>query len=181
MVRSLAVLAGLVLLLPACSSGDGESAPAGGKPATVTVTSSAFHNGKPVPQRYTCHGRGVSPPLAWSHVPSGAKELALVVDDPDAPKRRYVHWLVVGIDPSAKGVATGHTPAGGTVVANSGGDRKYLGPCPPAGTGVHHYRFTVYAFDEPLRLGAGAKADDAVAEIDEKASDWGRLTGTYRG
>ena len=102
-----------------------------------------------------------------------------MVDDPDAPGRTYVHWVVVGIDPAATGADTGRTPSGGTVLPNSGSDREYLGPCPPSG--LHHYRFTVYALDQPLRLAADTKADAAVAAIEKAASTRGRLIGTYQG
>src|SRR5208283_2380349 len=112
-------------------------APAGGP---LTISSPAFANGAPIPAQYTCKGANIAPPLTWS-APLGA---AFVVDDPDAPRGPYVHWIVVGIPPGSGSTADGQTPAGGTSLPNSAGQAGYSGPCPPAGSGVHHYRFTLY-------------------------------------
>ena len=86
---------------------------------SLELTSSAFAEGGAIPRQYTCEGRDVSPPLAWSGVPPGAKSLALVVDDPDAPdpaapKTTWVHWVLYEIPPAAGGIGEGAgTPAGG--------------------------------------------------------------------
>jgi Raf kinase inhibitor-like YbhB/YbcL family protein len=159
-------------------SGDGERAdpPAGGA-SVITVTSPAFGDGQPIPQRYTCDGDEVSPPLAWSGIPGDAAALALVVDDPDAPGGTYVHWTVVGIDPSRHGVDEGSVPAGGVEVANSSGDASYAGPCPPSGT--HHYRFTVYALDRDVHVTPDESLDAVFSAIDRASVGQGTLTGSY--
>lgn len=126
----------------------------GGKvtPAALSVSSPAFADNAQIPAEYSCTGRNVPPPLRWANVPPDAKSLAVVVDDPDAPHGRYVHWVVTGIPPSATGIVDGALPAQAVVSLNSGQQAEYLGPCPPAGTGVHHYRFQLYALRESLTL-----------------------------
>ncbi|HHH13049.1 MAG TPA: YbhB/YbcL family Raf kinase inhibitor-like protein, partial [Thiolapillus brandeum] len=69
---------------------------------SFTIHSSAFEEGGSIPARYTCDGEDISPPLQWSGVPEGARSLALVVDDPDAPDPRapkmvWVHWVLYNL------------------------------------------------------------------------------------
>ena len=120
-------------------------APAGGP---LTISSPAFADGAPIPVQYTCKGASTAPPLVWS-APLGG---ALVVDDPDAPRGPYVHWVVTGIAPGSGSTADGQTPAGGSVLPNSAGQSAYGAPCPPAGTGTHHYRFTLYQLPNTYEL-----------------------------
>ncbi|HSS67741.1 MAG TPA: YbhB/YbcL family Raf kinase inhibitor-like protein [Nocardioidaceae bacterium] len=169
----LAVVAG-------CGGGDGgdkQADPPATGPAVITVTSAAFDEGQPIPDMYSCDGAEVSPPLAWSGVPSAAAALALVVDDPDAPGGAFVHWLVANIDPGASAVDEGATPASGVEVANSSGDVSYAGPCPPSGT--HHYRFTVYALSEAIDVTPDSSLYDVFSAIDDASVGHGTLTGTY--
>ncbi|MCI0688571.1 MAG: YbhB/YbcL family Raf kinase inhibitor-like protein [Sporichthyaceae bacterium] len=141
------------------------------------MTSTAFAEGEPIPSVYSCRGRDVSPPLAWSGIPSDAAALALVVDDPDAPRGTFTHWVVVDFPPSTAALAEGEVPSGGIQAVNSAGDARYLGPCPPSGT--HRYRFTVYALSERLGLEAGAGLQEAQRAITEGAIAQGTLTGTF--
>lgn len=141
----------------------GTSAPAA--PAGFTVTSAAFREDTQIPVEYSCNGGNVPPPLRWQHVPTDAEALALVVDDPDAPRGRYVHWVVTGIPPSTTEIAEGALPDEATVSLNSGGKAEYLGPCPPDGTGVHHYRFQVYALSKPLTLAPTTPASESTVAI----------------
>ena len=163
--------------LAACSSGGGPTVERE-VPDVIQVSSPAFAEGAPVPARFTCSGQDVAPPLAWSGVPQGAAELALVVDDPDAPRGTYVHWVLFHLDPGLTGLAEGRLPAGARQARNSGGKAGYSGPCPPAGA-PHHYRFTLYALGQPLDLSDGAGLEDAVAAIERAATGQGRLTGTF--
>src|SRR5512139_4227608 len=119
----------------------GMAAAPGADAAQFVVSSPAFADNAPIPAEYSCNGRNVPPPLHWENVPAGAESLALVVDDPDAVGGLYVHWVVTGIPPSTTEIVDGALPTRAVVIANSGGKAAYLGPCPPAGTGVHHYRF----------------------------------------
>ena len=144
----------------------------------ITVKSPAFGAGKAIPERYTCAGDDVSPPLEWSGVPDAATELALVVDDPDAPGGTFVHWVVVGIDPSTGAIEEGSAPDGSLQVRNSADKDRWSGPCPPEGP-AHRYRFTVYALDGPSGLEAGADADEALGVIRDRATARGRLTATF--
>jgi Raf kinase inhibitor-like YbhB/YbcL family protein len=145
---------------------------------TITVTSSAMAEGASIPARFTCVDADVAPPLAWSGVPRDTAELALVVDDPDAPGGNYVHWVVFHLDPGLDGLAEGRLPAGTRQARNSAGKAAYTGPCPPSGP-AHHYRFSLYALGQRLDLPDGAELDDAVRAIDQSATARGRLTATF--
>jgi Raf kinase inhibitor-like YbhB/YbcL family protein len=175
-VRRLLALA--LLALAACSSGGERRGPERELPERLAVTSPAFPPDGAIPARYTCSGEEVSPPLAWSKVPAGAAELALVVDDPDAPGGTYVHWVVVHLDPAVDRLAEGRLPAGATQLRNSAGEAAWAGPCPPGGP-PHHYRFTVYALGRRVEVPADAEPADAVAAIEAAATARGRLVGTF--
>src|SRR5262245_31943314 len=133
----------------------------------LTITSPAFPAGGAIPAVYTGEGRDVSPPLAWSSVPAGAKSLALIVDDPDAPdpaapKRVYVHWVLYDLPPGSTGLpeagAAGDLPAGTRQGKNDWGRTGYGGPMPPIGR--HRYFFKLYALDAVLGdLGTPSKAE----------------------
>jgi len=163
--------------LAGCSDGSTSSPAEAGAPATITVTRTAFGEGAAIPERYTCDGAEVSPPLSWSGVPDDAAALALVVDAPDAPSGTYTHWVVLDVPVTTASSAEGAVPAGGVQATSSAGDAAYAGPCPPSGT--HHYRFTVVALEAETGLGEGAPLDEALAAVDEHAVAKGTLTGTY--
>jgi Raf kinase inhibitor-like YbhB/YbcL family protein len=146
-------------------------------PDAITVTSPAFEDGQPIPARFSCDGDNVSPPLAWLGVPSEAKAVALVVDDPDAPRGTFVHWVLLDLAPGTRSLAEGSVPAGARQATNSAGKATYFGPCPPSGT--HHYRFTVYALTSATGLPTGAALNQALEAIDTSAIARGRLVGTY--
>jgi len=169
----------LVAAAVGCGGGGGENAtrPLPEAPEQITVTSSAFQDGQTIPTRFTCDGDDDSPALSWSGVPSEAKELALVVDDPKAG--HYVHWTVVGIPPGVTSVAEDEEPEGGTELRNSAGDDDWAGPCPPEGDGVHEYLFAVYALDAPLNLGEDATPDEVRAALADHAIARGVLRGTF--
>ena len=123
----------------------------------LAISSTAFHAGGEIPADYTCEGGDVSPPLAWSGVPEGAKSLALIIDDPDAPdpaapKRVWVHWVLYNLPPTAKGlreaVEPDDLPAGTLEGKNDWKRTGYGGPCPPIGR--HRYFFKLYALDTVL-------------------------------
>ncbi len=142
-------------------------AAAGGGGMALSLMSSAFQAGGAIPSVHTCEGKDTSPPLAWSGVPAGAKSLALIVDDPDAPdpkapQRTWVHWVLYDLPPSASGlpvaVAPEDLPAGTHEGTNDWERTGYGGPCPPIGR--HRYFFRLYALDAVLPdLGAPTKAE----------------------
>ncbi len=131
---------------------------------SFTIHSSAFGEGGPIPARYTCDGEDISPPLQWNGVPEGARSLALVVDDPDAPDPRapkmvWVHWVLYNLPAESGGLAEGVSvlPAGTLEGLNDWKRTGYGGPCPPIGR--HRYFFKLYALDAELPdLGAPTKA-----------------------
>jgi len=133
---------------------------------TLLLTSAAFVAGGLIPAIHTCDGKDISPPLAWSGIPSGTKSLALIVDDPDAPdpaapKMTWVHWVLYNIPvvaaSLAQGIAPGDLPAGTREGLNDWKRSGYGGPCPP--TGLHRYFHKLYALDVLLPdLGQPTKA-----------------------
>ncbi|MBF6337772.1 YbhB/YbcL family Raf kinase inhibitor-like protein [Nocardia abscessus] len=149
-------------------------------PATneISVRSTAFNNGDPIPVVYTCNGRNEPPPLTWT-APLQAAGLALIVDDPDAPSGLFTHWVVSNIPPTTTSTDEGQSPAGGLVSLNSANRAEYFGPCPPAGTGVHHYRFIVYALSRPVPVDTDTPPDEARTAIVDASLGDGQLIGTY--
>jgi len=147
--------------------------------AKLSLTSSAFDDGEPIPAKYSCKGEDVSPPLAWTGIPSDARALVLFVDDPDG--RDWVHWSVLDL-PATDGTSPEGVDPGATSPQQGTNDfRKvgYGGPCPPSGT--HHYRFTLYALARPLALPGhpdGTAVRRALDGADVVART--RLTGTFK-
>ncbi|MDD9371407.1 MAG: YbhB/YbcL family Raf kinase inhibitor-like protein [Acidimicrobiales bacterium] len=153
-------------------SGDGAPPDSGG----LSVTSTAFADGEPIPVEYTCDGDETSPPLAFAGVPAGTAELAVVVRDPDADG--FVHWVIAGIPADAGGLDEGAPPAGAVEADNGFDEPGWAGPCPPEGN--HTYEFTVYALGEPSGLEAGADAEDGAATVEgADATAVATLRGTF--
>jgi Raf kinase inhibitor-like YbhB/YbcL family protein len=144
--------------------------------AKMKVTSSAFQDGSNIPSKFSCDGPNTSPPLQISDVPAGAKSLALIVDDPDAPSGLFTHWVIWNISPQTTTIAEGNAPKGvhGT---NDFGKSGYGGPCPPSGT--HRYYFKVFALDRELDLPAGAKRGQLDAAMKGHVIAEGELVGRY--
>lgn len=111
------------------------------------VESPAFANGEKIPQKYTCEGKDISPELGWEGAPSGTKSFVLIMDDPDAPRGTFVHWVLFDISATESGLAEGSKQ--GKSGRNDFGRLGYGGPCPPKGHGVHRYFFKLYALDTP--------------------------------
>jgi Raf kinase inhibitor-like YbhB/YbcL family protein len=129
---------------------------------TLRLTSPAFENGAPIPTEFTCLGDDVSPPLAWTGVPAGTAELAVVVRDPDADG--FVHWVIAGLSPDLGGVARGDPPSQSVQELNDFGRQGWSGPCPPSGT--HNYDFRIYALAEPSGLAPGADGARAAEQLE---------------
>jgi len=154
---------------------------------TLTIRSSAFADQARIPKRFTGDGEDVSPELSWSGVPAGAKELALICDDPDAPTPEpWVHWVIYKIPTTATGLRenvpkTGSIsePAGVMQGVNSWGTIGYRGPAPPKGHGVHHYHFKLYAVDTALNVAAGVDKKKLLSAMQGHIIAQGELVGTY--
>jgi Raf kinase inhibitor-like YbhB/YbcL family protein len=172
------VLAIVALALAACGGGDTVEGPAPAAPQRIKLTSS-FEPGAVVPANNTCSGKNVSPPLAWGGVPAGARSLALLVEDPDAPGGTFVHWTAYDIDPKTTKFDEGAVPSGTKQGENSFGDRKYAGPCPPKGDQPHRYVFTLSALKATVGLDAGAKPDAVRSAIKGRALAKGQLVGRF--
>ena len=144
----------------------------------MTLTSTAFAHNQTIPSRFTCDGANVSPPLALGHVPAPAKSLVLIVDDPDAPSGDWVHWVLYNIDPTTTAIDEGGVPHGAVGGTNDFMKTSFGGPCPPSGT--HRYFFKLYALDEKLPLGGGARKQEVVAAMKGHIIATAELVGLYR-
>lgn len=145
----------------------------------MELSSKAFEQNGTIPTRHTQDGENVSPPISWSDLPEGTAELALVVDDPDAPAPEpHVHWVVYGLDPQRDGIP--EDSAGGAVEGlTSGGKVGYDGPAPPADGGPHRYRFRLYALEKSPGLKPGATRKQLMERIEGRVLGETELTGTY--
>ena len=154
------------------------------RPAMM-LSSPAFGQNEPIPSLYTCEGRNVSPPLAWSGVPHNAKSLVLIVDDPDAPdpaapNRTWVHWVVYDIPPASSGLreAAKTLPAGARQGLNDSGELSYSGPCPPIGR--HRYFHKLYALDIALSELRRPVKGQVEAAMKDHVIARAELIGTYQ-
>jgi hypothetical protein len=145
----------------------------------LQIVSPAFTFLERIPKRYTGEGENVSPPLEWSGLPSGTKQLALICHDPDAPlPRGFTHWVIYGIPPTVRQLAV----AGGSEFIegiNSTNQLGYTGPIPPVGHGVHHYYFWLYALDKELDLKPGMMREQLLEAISNHVIEQARLVGVY--
>ena len=156
-----------------------------GRMTSMTLHSAAFEAHGRIPEKYTADGENISPPLTWLGVPKTAKELVLIMDDPDAPQAKpWVHWLIYHIPPSRAGL-TEETPAQNEVDGmiqgtNSFGTIGYRGPQPPKTHGDHHYHFTIYALDA-LLIGEtpGLSKEQLLQRMQGHVIGTGELIGVY--
>lgn len=143
----------------------------------MRLSSPAFAQNGAIPEKYTCQGENVSPPLETDGMPDGTKSLALVVDDPDAPLGTWTHWVVWNVAPRSS-FPEGAPPANAVEGTTSFGKPGYSGPCPPAG--MHRYFFKLYALDVIPSLPASTDVRALEAAIEGHAIDKAGLVGTYR-
>ena len=151
----------------------------------MKLESSAFRDGQPIPQQYSRDGADTSPPLSWSGVPTGTRSLALICDDPDAPRGTWVHWVYYDLPPSVTslppGVRKAERPSSGGVQGrNDYKETGWGGPGPPKGHGVHHYNFRLSALDRELGLSPGATKAEVESAMQGHVLAEAKLTGTYR-
>ena len=154
----------------------------GGK-MSIQIICAAFKEGETIPVKYTCDGENVSPALNWSGAPEGTKSFALICDDPDAPGRTWIHWVVYNI-PATMTSLPEAVPMKKTVLNNiiqgTTSFRKigYGGPCPPRGP-AHRYFFKIYALDTELNLKAGASENELLKAMEGHILAKGQLMGRY--
>lgn len=142
---------------------------------TLTVKSPAFENNQSIPSKYTCDGSNINPALSIKDIPKESKSLALVIDDPDAPKGTFDHWIMWNI-PVKEMIEENSAP--GAQGKNGKGENKYYGPCPPSGT--HHYHFHVYALDTKLDLPVNTDKNALLKAMEGHIIGQGELIGTYK-
>ena len=141
----------------------------------MNIASSAFQHNQMIPKKYTCQGEDINPPLDITGVPSGAKSLVLIVDDPDAPMKTWVHWVVFNI-PVAEHIAENSIL--GKQGYNDFGRNDWGGPCPPSGT--HRYFFKIYALDSTLNLKEGSKKQEVEKAMQGHLLGQAELIGLYK-
>jgi hypothetical protein len=127
-----------------------------------------------------CGGGNISPELHWSGAPAGTKSFALTMIDTSVAPAQWSHWIVVGLPPGTTALARGvkALPAGAKQLQSNFGEARYDGPCPPKGTGIHRYEFTVWALPVATTpLVPGTKATDLSAELSTLALDHASLAG----
>lgn len=143
----------------------------------MQLISSAFEDNGFIPQKYTCEGKNISPPLLVAQLPETTQSIALVVSDPDAPSVDFVHWLVWNIDPAHAETAEGDVFLGAVEGLNGFGRIGWGGPCPPFG--AHRYVFEAYALDSMLELSAPSTKTDLLGMLNGRIVDKAQLIGLY--
>jgi Raf kinase inhibitor-like YbhB/YbcL family protein len=177
-IFAVALLAGF---FTAC---DADNPKTNGAVMKIEITSTAFAEGRPIPDKHAFENQDLSPALQWSGVPPAAKSLALVCDDPDAPMGTWVHWVIYDLPPAAaglpEGVAKSPELAGGAKQGvNDYKKTGYGGPCPPPGR-PHRYFFKLYALDTLTGLKSGATKKELLAAMEGHVLAQGQLMGTYQ-
>ena len=147
-----------------------------------TLQSSAFQNGGNIPKKFTCEAADVTPELNWSGAPEKTQSFALIADDPDAPMRTWVHWVIYDLPPNttklSEGVPKQEQAASGTQGTNDFGKIGYSGPCPPPGK-PHRYFFKLYALDGKLNLKPGARKAELETAMKGHVLAQAELVGKY--
>ena len=143
----------------------------------MKITSQAFADGAKIPESYTMYGKNRIPPLHFDDIPEKARSLALVVDDPDAPRGTFNHWLLFNVDPKVKDIKEDCVPVMATQGKNDFGEIEYDGPKPPSGE--HRYFFKAFALDTVLPLSRGSTRADIEREMKGHVLDSATLMGKF--
>ena len=161
----------VVVAMAATPSGQGQRA-GGSPPRAMTLTTTAWPDGDPIPVKYTQAGEQVSPPLTWTNTPPGTVSFVLHMHDPDVARNRttedQVHWLVWNIPATATGLPEGvppgaELPDGSRQVSATG--PVYRGPGAPATGPMHHYTFEIFALDTKIDVPAGGDAFETRTKV----------------
>jgi Raf kinase inhibitor-like YbhB/YbcL family protein len=150
----------------------------------MKITSSAYKEGSFIPRKFTCEGENISPELSWEGIPKEAKSLALILDDPDAPRKSgFTHWVVYNIPPEKSKLDENvskdeaQIAGGGIQGKNDAGQLGYTGPCPPSGT--HRYYARLYALKSEVKLAPGATVEELKHAMEGQLIEQTELMGTY--
>lgn len=155
----------------------------------ITIISEAFNQGDTIPSEYTCDGRDRSPQLTWTGIPDNTASIALIMYDPDAPNRPFIHWVIYNISPSIRGLPKWipntprleNWPFGDVAyqALNDFGKAGYGGPCPPPGK-PHRYFFKIYALSTVLNIPPGTSNSYVRQYMEGDILATGELMGIYR-
>lgn len=148
------------------------------------LTSSAFKHNQNIPDKFTCKGENILPELEWIEAPIGTKSFALIIDDPDAPIEIapphgvWDHFIIYNIPASITKFSEGQINFQANILNNSWEEKKYGGPCPPAGV-PHRYFFRLYALNDYLNLDENASKKDLLVEVEKHVIAQTELIGIY--
>lgn len=143
----------------------------------MTITSPVFADKGKMPSEYTCDGEDVNPPLEFHDVPEDAQSLTLIVKDPDAPGKTWVHWVVFNINPETVKVHEDSVPGRGIEAVTDFGNKSYGGPCPPSG--IHRYSFKLLALDTTLDLTEDVTLEELERACENHILDEAEITALY--
>lgn len=183
-IRPLVIYAVTFCLVAGCqpTASENPENEGGNEMNQIKLTSSAFEEEAMIPAKYTCDGKDISPPLVWQGVPNEAETLALIVDDPDAPGKTWVHWVAYNIPADVTELPENYPPlekAENGMMQGKNDFKKigYGGPCPPSGT--HRYYFKLYALSETLNLEPGATKQELLNAMEGKVVAETSLMGKF--
>lgn len=150
----------------------------------MTITSPVFKHKTKTPIKYTCDGENINPPLEFSGIPEETKSLVLIVDDPDAPSKTWVHWVLYNIAPSTTKIEENSIPQEALQGTTDFGSLGYGGPCPPASqrgepSGTHRYFFKLYALDTILDAPSGFTKQQVLEKVRDRVIEETELVGLY--
>lgn len=146
-------------------------------PERFSLQSPSFASGETIPEKYTCDGTNMRPPIVMNGVPDGTMSLAIVMYDPDAPGGSFVHWLAWNIPPETKELPEGNLSGIIKEGKTSFGSVGYMGPCPPSGT--HRYVWRLYALRNVLALDREASRDDLETAMNTHVISQAEFMGRY--
>ena len=152
----------------------------------MKISSPVFKNNDYIPSKYSCEGRDINPPLIIEEIPNNTKYLALIMDDPDAPRGTFVHWVawnIEAVNEIPEAIPKMHvvtSPISMRQGKNSAYQIGYIGPCPPVGHGVHHYHFKIYALDTELDLPESSKKEDLLEAMNGHIIEQAEVVGLYK-
>lgn len=147
---------------------------------SLQIESPAFDDGDTIPRKYAAVGENISPPLKFSNLPPGTRELALIVDDPDAPHTNaFTHWVLYKIPSSMTEIPEAFESSAIVQGRNDAQTNAYFGPKPPPGHGPHHYHFRLYALDREIQRQPHHSKQSLLVAMSGHILDQADLTGVF--